>query len=57
MRKRVFQISAMVLSGGVLLQLGGCGAAITNLLINTVITEVLSAIVGAISGAATATAM
>jgi hypothetical protein len=56
MSRRGLKIAALVLSGGVLLQITGCGTLLLEQLLGTIVSNVLSALIqGILSTASTPT--
>lgn len=56
MSKRGLRIAALVLSGGVLLQLAGCASLLVDQVIGTVVGTLISALIQSILSAATTAA-
>ena len=52
MRKRGLKIAMLVLSGGVLLQFGGCATLLLEQLLGTVVGNVLSALIQSVLNSA-----
>jgi hypothetical protein len=57
MKRRTLKLAAMLGTGGLILQLGGCGGALAQLLVQNVLTTVISnALSALVAGANAATA-
>jgi hypothetical protein len=55
MSKRGMKIAALVLSGGILLQAGGCSSLLVQQLTSTIINGVISALLSSVLNAAAGT--
>lgn len=53
MKKRIWKVSALIASGGLLFQLAGCGALLVDLAIQQIPVVLLGLLVQGLEGAAT----